>query len=82
MFLLREEIKTPSYLSARARGDVLRRVRMPWCRPAGRQTSTTAPCVTTTRPATTTASGHVRGVRHSSRGASKVRHKNVLYPCV
>lgn len=61
-------------------GDVLRRVRRVWCRSAGRRTFTIAPCVTTMPQATTTASGHVRGARPFSRGASKVRHTNLQYP--
>lgn len=81
-FMPREEIMTQTYLLVRVRGSVLRRARRAWCRPAGRRTSTTVLCVTTTPPATTTASGHVRGVRPSSRGASKVRHKNAQYPCM
>lgn len=81
-FMPREEIMTQTYLLVRVRGGVLRRARRVWCRPAGRRTSITVLCVTTTPPATTTASGHVRGVRPSSRGASKVRHKNVQYPCM
>lgn len=81
-FRPREEIMTQTYLLVRVRGGVLRRARRVWCRPAGRRTSTTVLCATTTPPATTTASGHVRGVRPSSRGASKVRHKNVQYPCM
>lgn len=67
-------------LSVGVQGDVLRRVRRVWYCLAGRRTFTTAPCVTTTPQATTTASGHVRGARPSSRGASKVRHTNLQYP--
>lgn len=79
MFLSWEEVMTQTSLLVRVRGGVLRRARRPWCRPAGRQTSTSALCVMTTPQDTTTASGPARGVRPSSRGASKVRHKNITY---
>lgn len=82
VFLSWEEMMTQAYLLVRVWGGVLRRARRAWCRPAGRRTSTTVRCVTTTHQATTTASGHVRGVRPSSRGASKVRHKNIQYLCM
>ena len=58
-------------------GGVLRRARRARCHQAGRRTSTSVLCATTTPQATTTASGRVRGVRPSSRGASKVRAKNI-----
>lgn len=73
---------THTYLLVRVRGGGPRRVRRAWCRQVGRWTSTTALCVTTMPRATTTASGRVRAVRPSSRGASKVRHKNIMYLCM
>lgn len=82
VFLVFFEMTTVS-LSVRVWGGVLRRARRPWCPPEGRRTSTSAPCVTTTPRATTTACGPVRGARPSSRGASKVRlkHTQGLWVC-
>lgn len=69
---------TQNCLLARARGGLPRTARREWCPPGERQTSTTALCAMTTLQAITTAFGHVKGVKRSSRGASKVRHKTCM----